>query len=207
MFAIWSLPIIVSTFVSKSAFPLLNDINLKFRAYGTLVTLMGLALGTINFGFVQIREVRARRRGMRGEIIWPFALYSLVLMIVVAIIGITQGTTYGTIAQQGYAIFVTPGLVSIFGSQVIQFIWIAFKRFRITNIETGLLYFGAVVGLLFGVPLGTAIWPGFADLGSWLVGYPASGFARALQLTIAAGTIAYFVRVLIGLERSGFGAD
>jgi hypothetical protein len=204
LFAVISIPIIANTYFSN---PALSSVSKVFTDWGVIVTLMGMALGEINFLFVQFREIRSRRRGMRGEIIWPFALYAVVLSIVVTVLGIVQGTTYGTLAQQGYELFVSPGLVSIFGSQVIQFIWIAFKRFRLTNLETGLLYFGACAGLLYGVPLGQWMWPGFAPLGEWLVGYPSSGFARALQMVISTGTIAFYLRVLLGLERAHLGAE
>jgi hypothetical protein len=204
LFAVISLPMLLTTYIDNAA---LKQVAGVFTDWGVIVTLMGLALGEINFIFVQTREIRARRRGMRGELIWPFALYALVLSIVVAVLGIVQGATYGTIVQQGYEIFVSPGLVSIFGSQVIQFIWIAFKRFRITNLETALLYIGAVIGLLFAVPLGTWIWPGFQTMGAWLTAYPASGFARALQMCIAIGSIAFYVRLVLGLETAYLGGE
>ncbi len=59
-----------------------------------------------------------------------------------------------------------------------------------------------LLGLLYNLPMSDSIWPGFKIIGTWINAAPNTGGQNALRIGIALGTIALYIRTILGYEES-----
>lgn len=81
----------------------------------------------------------------------------------------------------------------------------AFRAFRARTLEATLLLIAAVIIMLGQTPLGGLIWKGIPDVMTWILTIPTTAAKRALIFGIALGSIAFSLRIILGIERAYFG--
>jgi hypothetical protein len=80
-----------------------------------------------------------------------------------------------------------------------------FRGARSRSWEAGLLLAVSILLMLYQAPAGPAYWSGFETIGNWIKDVPNTAGMRAINIGIAVGLIAIFVRTLLGLERAQLG--
>jgi hypothetical protein len=81
----------------------------------------------------------------------------------------------------------------------------AFRSFRVHNVEATLLLVCFCFTLLTKAPIGEVIWPGFVDIGNWLMDNPNMMVTRAMRLVIGLGIVAWVLQIITGRERRWVG--
>jgi hypothetical protein len=168
-------------------------------SWGTVLTGLMLAVGLINLCIVHGNRVVKREKGM-----WPFSLWLLVSMFGTIIIGIWAGVPWSRdneVWQFLYTYVNTPisqTIFSLFGFYVIS---ASIHALRARSFESMLFLISGLVVFFWAAPIGSAIWPGFANLGDWFMATPTAGVYRGILLGISLGLISFGIRVIIGQER------
>jgi hypothetical protein len=83
----------------------------------------------------------------------------------------------------------------------------AFRAFRARSIEATLLLIAAVIIMLGQTPLGGLIWSGIPDSMTWILTIPNTAAKRAIWFGIALGSIAFSLRIILGIERAYLGGN
>jgi hypothetical protein len=81
----------------------------------------------------------------------------------------------------------------------------AFRAFRARSLEATLLLIAAVIIMLGQTPLGGLIWSGIPDIMTWILTIPNTGAKRAILFGIALGSLAFSLRIIMGIERAYLG--
>lgn len=81
----------------------------------------------------------------------------------------------------------------------------AYRSFKIRNLETLLFTIGCVVILFGNAPVGEAILPGAVKALRWFMDVPTMAGMRAITIGVGLGIIAYGVRVMLGYDRTALG--
>lgn len=81
----------------------------------------------------------------------------------------------------------------------------SFRAFRARSLEATLLLIAAIIIMLGQTPLGGLIWSGLPDVMTWILTVPTTAAKRAIIFGIALGSIAFSLRIILGIERSYLG--
>ncbi|MBI4834880.1 MAG: hypothetical protein HY811_08705 [Planctomycetes bacterium] len=81
----------------------------------------------------------------------------------------------------------------------------AFRAFRARSLEATLLLIAAVIIMLGQTPLGAMIWEKIPDIMVWIFNVPNTAAKRAILFGIAMGSIAFSIRIILGIERAYLG--
>jgi len=81
----------------------------------------------------------------------------------------------------------------------------AFRAFRARSLEATLLLITALIIMLGQTPLGGMIWSGIPDIMVWIFNVPSMAARRAISFGITMGTIAFSLRIILGIERAYLG--
>lgn len=175
--------------------PPLRQVTNQLTSWGVVIGALTIGLGYINMFNLQGGKVRRREGG------WPFALWLLIGLTAVSIIGAIQGQT-GSLMLYIYNSIIGPMDGTFYSIAVFYMASAAFRGYRFRSKEAAVLIGAGVLMLLKNAPIGDVIWSGFTPLGNWLQDYPVMGVARAITLSITLGSVALALRVLVGKEYS-----
>jgi len=193
--------------------PALKPVTSSLLVFVEIMGVFALGLGFISILMVHVPNIRKKR------LYWPYSIPLLILMFFLTIIGLptwapTPPKEYGTSLwilgylhpwfQFLYLNVIVPADATIFSLLAFFIASAAYRAFRARTKEAAALLLAGVLMLLKNAPLGTAIWMGFADIGTWLIGIPNMACMRGITIGIALGTIAIGIRTLIGRETGYF---
>jgi len=176
--------------------PLLDAIGRTFADWAVILAAVALILGLINMMGVHIKRIRGRANG------WPYSIVLILALWVVAVPGLldTAGPRNPAVAW----IFDNvqyPLQAAIFALLAFFLFSAAYRAFRVRRWESAFFVVAGVLVLLGATPLGSAIWPGFADIRAWIVAAPAMAGARGIILGVALATVVTGLRLLLGIDR------
>jgi len=80
-----------------------------------------------------------------------------------------------------------------------------FRGARTRSLDAGVLLLVTILMLIYMMPLGPAVWPGFETIGNWIKNVPNTGAQRAILIGMGLGLLAVMVRTWLGLEKSYLG--
>ncbi|MFH1227092.1 MAG: hypothetical protein V1701_04200 [Planctomycetota bacterium] len=81
----------------------------------------------------------------------------------------------------------------------------AFRAFRARSVEATLLLIAAVIIMLGQTALGAWIWERIPDIMVWIFSVPNTAAKRAILFGIAMGSVAFSLRIILGIERNYLG--
>ena len=168
---------------------------------GWITVLSGIVVGLGVIGLIIVHGNRIQKR-TPGQ--WPFSLWLIIIMFVTMAAGWWAQVPWGLENQYWQLIYLyvqTPiqtTIFSLFGFYVIS---AAFHALRVKNLESLLFLITGTIIFFWAAPIGSAIWPGFATLGDWLMAAPTAGVFRGILLGASLGIVAFGLRLLIGRER------
>jgi len=179
--------------------PVLGSLSSEIRIWGVIIAAFALGLASINLA--RFHVVRVARQTTD----WPYSVACLIAMAAFGLGGIAAGP--GNDYYRFYfANFFSPMAVATMGMTIFFIATAAFRAVTIRSLEAGVLLAAALVVMLGNIPLGDAISPHIPDAAEWIRRIPNMAGQRGILITSAIGSIAFGLRVLIGLERTQFGA-
>lgn len=193
--------------------PALKPITSSLLVFVEIMGVFALGLGVISILMIHVPNIRKKRR------YWPYSIPLLTLMFFMTIVGLptwapTPPKEYGTSLwilgfmhpwfQFLYKNVIVPLDATIFSLLAFFIASAAYRAFRARTLEAGALLIAGVLMLLKNAPLGMAMWAGFGDIGTWLMGIPNMATMRGVLMGAALGAIALGIRTLIGRETGYF---
>lgn len=199
-FIISSLWLIVAWYTDYQ--PLVSSAN-RIMQIGSIATAFALTLGALNLIRNHGGKVQQRTEGQ-----WQWSAYLLIVFIPLALYGIVRGpedAMYNWIYQN----INTPLSASMWGLLAPYILTASFRAFRLKNFESYLMTICVVAVLLMNAPIGGVLWTGFPAIGKWISTYVQTTGQRVFVIGVALGTIALYMRTLVGKETApiGFGGE
>lgn len=123
------------------------------------------------------------------------------LGLITLIPGLEEGSPLFWIFRNGISPFMAT-MFSLIGFFIAS---AAFRAFRARSVEATLLLIAAVIIMLGQTALGAWIWEGVPDIMVWIFSVPNTAAKRAILFGIAMGSIAFSLRIIVGIERNYLG--
>ena len=101
----------------------------------------------------------------------------------------------------------TPAQATLFAMLAFYIASAAYRAFRVRTILAGILLATAFVVMLRIVPLPDPVGGWNRDLVRWILAVPNMAAKRAIVIGVALGSVAYGIKVLLGIERSYMGRE
>ena len=196
------LPFIMSigiglSYIISGASPAIAGWKTTLDKWFQISTAFAVLIGTVSLSQVHWRNLRRPDRRIYSAAL-GIALYGTILL------GLIQ-TGKGAQYQTWYNMTIVPLEAAILSQIAFYITAAAFRVLRIRSFEASLMLISAVFVMLYNVPIGAAIWPGFPVIGKWLMNIPNTAAMRAITMGAALGGSATAIRVFLGLERSYLG--
>ncbi len=179
--------------------PVINNTAKDFTTWVSVIANVALGLGAVNLVMVHSRHVQLKRME------WGNSLVLLVLMIYVAVLGITKTSNDATYRWIYDNVNVPLGS-TLFATAAFQIASASYRTFRARNVEAGLLLITGIFVMLGKVPLGEMIGPWVPKFAQWIMDVWNTAAQRGIMICTAIGLIIISVRVITGLERGHFGS-
>ena len=193
---------VITLFSYYLAIPQLELLSDVFVESSVIIAAFALAfVGPINILRFHSGVISRRDKGR-----WPFSVWMLFIMSVTMIMGIFEKPfAAGALYLQWYQMTIMP-LNATFQSLTGFYITaVAYRTFKLRNIETSVLLIASVLVMLKNAAIGAVIWSGFVTIGTWIMDVPNTAGFRGIIISTGVGIIAYAVRILIGYERGHLG--
>lgn len=172
--------------------------NLATEAQRGIVPIAAAAgvVGGISLLLHQVQTVQKRRRNWRLSVIFIAVFFFFLATSLTPGIEAIHKTLYTAIV--GRTTEAMWGIIALF------MVSIAYRAFKIKNLETLLFTLSCVIVLLGNAPIGEIL-PGSRSATEWLMNVPSMAGMRAIVIGLGLGIIAYGIRVMLGHERSVLG--
>lgn len=169
--------------------------NLENWFMDTIVIIAAFAVwvGFITSTRREVIRIQRRRKG------WYYALLILVLSWAMVIIGLGVSKTNVIFEFLQWA-FVIPGDSTIYAILVFYLTSSGARAFRVNNLESGLLTFGALFVLLKQAPLGEVLAPWAGPVAIYLQDTIAMAATRVFNVSMAVGSVVLAIRLMLGQE-------
>lgn len=200
------IPLILTAVVATIMFldfytgaPFAVDSAKTIVSWSTIIRLFGQVLGVVsllilNIGFIE-RKTPKR---------WYFSVImigSFLLFVVVGLVFTSSSQLYKTM-YDNVNVVLNSAMMGVLG---FYFIIGAYRAFKLGSLESAAFMFSLIIILFMTAPIGTAIWPGFKDIGIWIQMVPNKAAIRGILIGVALGTIVLAFRTLLGRETGYLG--
>lgn len=171
----------------------------QVRLWGIVLAAFALGLASVNLARFHVVRIARRTRGWHNNIV------CLVVMFAFAVGGIAVGPKNAVYSFYFNNLY-SPLSVATMALTIFFIATASFRAVTIRNAEAAILLVSALVIMLGNIPIGDAISPRIPEFADYIMKVPNMAGQRGILITSAVGSIAFGLRVLIGLERTQFGA-
>lgn len=168
--------------------------------WAVLIAAFALALGAGNLTIVHSRAIQRRSPN------WYLSVLLIVSLYGYLVLGVVRGMTSLEYQWLFHGVLV-PGNATVFSLNGFFIISAAYRTWRLRNWRAALLVITALLVTLGRVGIGQAMWPELGPISSWIMSFPNAAGMRGIIIGAALGTISLGSRVILGIERSHFGAE
>ena len=109
--------------------------------------------------------------------------------------------------QRMFRNFLVPAEATLFAMLAFYIASAAYRAFRVRTVLAGILLVTAFVIMLRIIPLPGAAYAVNSALVAWILAVPNLAAKRAIIIGVGLGSIAYSIKILLGIERSYMGRD
>lgn len=147
------------------------------------------------------REVMKITKRGKG---WPYGLLMIGLAWFMIVVGVLLGKDASAFRFCADA-FIIPGDATIYAILVFYLTSAGARAFKVRNLDSLLLLFGAFFVLMQQAPLGEYLFPWMGPIGSWMVNNVAMAATRVFGISATLGGIVLAIRLLVGKEMAMVG--
>ena len=166
----------------------------------TIVVIASFAVLVSLYTITRREGLKIIKRG-RG---WPYAIVVLISTWFMIIVGGIYSSNDASFKFFSNA-FILPGDAAIYAILIFYLTSTAARSFKVKNLESLVLFLGAVVVLLQQAPLGEYLFPFIGPVGTWMVQDVAMAASRVFTITATLGGIVLAIRLLAGKEMALIG--
>jgi hypothetical protein len=161
--------------------PLIGAAASQLKIWGVLIYSISTFLGLINMTVLNAKNVEKK---VKGE--WYYNLYSIVLCYVMIAIGIAMTSNSGAYMWLMNNIY-APCRTTLYALTGFYIFSAAYRAFRVSTKEATVMLAVGILVMLSIVPVGPVIWPGFGQIGSWLLDVGQLGVSRGVGISVSIG--------------------
>jgi hypothetical protein len=168
--------------------------------WNIIVMAFATGLGAANLYRIHIGKINGKKEN------WALSVLLLTTLTIFVVLGVYQkpsGPTYKFFWDN----LLQPLSSTLFSANAFFITSAAYRAFRVRTAEAAVLMVAALLVMLGNIGIGRAIWSEFPVIGGWLMRVPNAAAMRGITIGAALGSIAISFRVLLGFERSHFGAS
>jgi hypothetical protein len=189
----------------------------NFSVWFNILAVFAFSLGAASLLRTHVRKVVSRQAG------WAYSLVTLVSFTTVLVIGLLKlggppGLAGDVAAPDSWLTWVFEWIYDPLKSTIYSLLAFfvasaAYRAFRLTSVEAGVLLAAAFIILLGRTPFGVTLTAWLPDtlhflridqLSLWIMQVPNTAGWRAVLIGIALGTVSMSLRLILGLERNIF---
>lgn len=150
--------------------------------------------------------VQKARRNPKERI---YSLATIVGYAVMVIAGLDRDwfTTPGTLLQNLFNNVMVPAQATLFSMLAFYIASAAYRAFRVRTVLATVLLVTAFIIMLRIIPLPEPLATWNADLVRWILAVPNMAAKRAIIIGLGLGSIAYTMKIILGIERGYMGGD
>jgi hypothetical protein len=171
----------------------------EVRLWSIIISAFALGLASVNLARFHVIRVARQTKG------WHHNVVCLVMMAGFGLGGVFLGPR-NPVYKFYFDNLYSPLSVAVVGLTIFFIATAALRAVTVRNPEAGVLLAAAVIIMLANIPLGDAISTQIPAIADYINKIPNMAGQRGILITSAIGSIAFGLRVLLGLERTQFGA-
>jgi len=185
--------------------PRWDEVDRLFLKWFTVIAGFALVLGAASLLLVNLNKISRKVPG------WGYNVILILGLLMMASLGIFQGTQEGTPFNFIFKYIFTPLSATMFSLLAFYIASAAFRAFKAKSFEAGLLLVTAFIVMLGRVPIGEMMWNAIPLLNqlslsniieNWVMGCFNTAGQRAIMLGASIGIISVSLKILLGIERS-----
>jgi hypothetical protein len=180
----------------------INEINALATIIQTFVAIIAsftLGMGAFNLLIITYKQTKNKDK------VAPFAIYSMVLMIVMIITGLIPPLMTNSYFVWLYNNLSFPTNSAMYAILCFYVASAAFRAFRARTAEAFVMLMAGFFIIAMNAPIFAVIWSGLPQIGTWINNYIVTGSSRAFTIAVAVGGMGISLRVLLGYDKTASG--
>jgi uncharacterized membrane protein YhaH (DUF805 family) len=176
----------------------LQALSSELQAWVLVIAGFAMVVASLNLMKVQLKRVAQRRKE------WEYSLVTVVFCVAMAGVGVLIGKT-STQYKFLFNDIMAPIGSTLFACMIFFVTSASYRAFRVRNFQAFVLLASGAFVLLGGAPAGAVIWDKLPAIRDWFMDIPTVAGNRAIILSSAVGTVAFGLKVLLGIEKGQLG--
>jgi hypothetical protein len=157
-----------------------------------------LVLGIGGVLIINYHKIKRRKEN------WWLSIITIVALFFVALVGIFNGVTSGTLFMKIFLNIQLPMQAAIFSLLAFYITSAAFRSFRAKTAESTVLLIVAIIIMIGNIPLSRYV-PGSSMFSEWILSVLNLAGQRGILLGVGLGMAATSIKIILGIERSYLG--
>lgn len=157
-----------------------------------------LVLGIGGVLIINYHKIKRRKEN------WWLSIITIVALFFVALVGIFNGVTSGTLFMKIFLNIQLPMQAAIFSLLAFYITSAAFRSFRAKTAESTVLLIVAMIIMIGNIPLSKYV-PGSSVFAEWILSVLNLAGQRGILLGVGLGMAATSIKIILGIERSYLG--
>lgn len=184
--------------------PTYNAYAASLRSVVSIIGSFAVMLSVTLLSRIHVRRIQRRRNVIESSVL-------LICMWATIIWGFYRFAFFGEkpsveyIVQSIFNGIVSPGDATIYSILAFFIASAAYRAFRARSLEATILLAAGIIVMLGNAPVGEAIWGGFKPMTTWIMDVANKAGARVIIMSAIIATIALYIRIILGYERSWMG--
>jgi hypothetical protein len=178
-----------------------------FTYANDFVIVIGIVALPLGIFSLMRSAVQKAQRDPRKEGIYSLATIAGFVVMVIAGLNRDWFTTPGTLLQNLFSYVMVPAQATLFSMLAFYIASAAYRAFRVRTVLATVLLVTAFVIMLRIIPLPEPLGSWNADLVRWILAVPNMAAKRAIIIGLGLGSIAYTMKIILGIERGYMGGD
>lgn len=182
--------------LSQDLFTYAND-------YIIVIGILALPIGI----FSLVNATYRKARHDKNERIYAIATLAGFLVMVISGLKRDWATNPLLLHRRLFSNILIPAEATLFSMLAFYIASAAYRAFRVRTLLAGILLVTAFVIMLRILPLPSFLYSANSSLVAWILAVPNLAAKRAIIIGVGLGSIAYSMKILLGIERSYMGRD
>jgi hypothetical protein len=173
-----------------------SEVAIELVNWTVVLAAFAWGLGALSMAQLHIKRVREREPGQ-----WYYSIWLIFVMIVMAVVGITQGVKSYWL-QWLYRSLVLQPSSTLYSVMAFALIYAAYISFRLNKVETAYMVLIWLISAWGTMPMGESLIPVVMPIKKWIEVVPNTAGNRGFLIAMTLSYIAISFRTIVGRSRA-----
>jgi hypothetical protein len=173
-----------------------SEVAIELVNWTVVLAAFAWGLGALSMAQLHIKRIREREPGQ-----WYYSIWLIFVMIVMAVVGITQGIKSYWL-QWLYRSLVLQPSSTLYSVMAFALIYAAYISFRLNKVETAYMVLIWLISAWGTMPMGESLIPVVMPLKKWIEVVPNTAGNRGFLIAMTLSYIAISFRTIVGRSRA-----